>query len=200
MTDHRTTVQVLDAHWPHERVLAMVARRSLWARAGALVGRHEPASVEQELYWPVAIVHATAAGTGRRQWVERVQGAVDLVTGRVGLVDLHLPPAEAVETDPARLITPRLDHEAATAAWHEFFRDHVDRRRKPLRPPALSADRVQTLWLRNTVVAAGSRRLLVDPLVARVEDLRHYPYVQRFLGIPGPGPSSTPKESTPCTA
>lgn len=175
------SIGVLDSGLDDEQLRSIVHRRSLRVRAGHLLGRPERVTVGHSLYWPVAIVHASARSAGRRQWVERVQGAVDLVTGRVGLVDVDLPAAEEVAARPERLITPRLTRAQALGAWHEYFRDYVDRRRKPLRPPTLVADRVDTLWLRNRLVTAGSKRLLVDPLVSRVDDLRNYPYAAQFV-------------------
>lgn len=164
-----------------ERVEDLVRDRSAVARLRRLAGRPETVRVEHELYWPVALVHATARSTGRRQWVERVQGAVDLVTGRVGLVDLEVPEAREVRADERDCIPARVSRTVAELRWHEFFRDHVDRQHKPLRPPALTVDRIERVWLPNHVVAVGSRRYLVDGMTARVDELSNFPSVEHLV-------------------
>lgn len=164
------------------RIHALVQGRSVLGRVRRLVGRTpEAMRVEAQLYWPIALVHATARSTGRRSWVDRVQGAVDLVTGRVGLVDMVVPEVRDARVDPGDCIPWRLSRSTAELTWHEHFRDHVDRKHKPLRPPSLSVDRIQRVWLPNHVVAVDDRRYLVDPMVARVEPLEHFAGIEALL-------------------
>lgn len=136
------------------------------------------------LYWPIALVHASAVSTGRRQWTERVHGAIDLVSGRIGLVDVDLPPHDSVEADTDRLVKPRLGKSEALASWHEYFRDYVDRRWKPLRPPALSVDEVAQVWVEYQVVSSQGRLLLADPVTGRADDLKNFPWVEQTLEKP----------------
>lgn len=190
------SVRVLDPGLDGDRIRALVRERSTLSRVRVLLGREEPIELERELYWPIALIHATAQGTGRRAWTERVQGAVDLLSGRVGLVDVDLPPVRELPVPPADRIEARLSRSAAQAVWHEFFRDHVDRRYKPMRPPVLSLDRIDRLWLPNHVVSSAGRRFLVDAMVARVEELRNFPSIEQMLRAQQP----TMHRRYPCKA
>lgn len=185
------TVQVLEVDLDRERTRELVRERSVLTRLRVLLRREQPIEVEHDLYWPIALVHATASGTGRRRWTDRVQGAIDLVSGRTGLVDVELPAAREVAVDPSERIPARLSRQQALEAWHEYFRDHVDRRHKPLRPPALSVDRIERLWLPNHVASSGGRSFLVDPLTARVDELKNFPHVERMLAEPARRPELT---------
>lgn len=189
-----TTLSVLDVARGRQQSIDLVRSRSTASRLRHRLGRGEPVSVGRELYWPIAVIHASAAGTfWGRPWTDRVLGAVDLVTGRIGLVDLDLPTTERVEAAPEACVAARLGQQRAEAAWHEYFRDYIDRRRKPMRPPTLTVDRIDRLWLPNHVASVGARTYLVDPLVGRVEELSCFPHVQQMLmkgDHPGPVPSS----------
>lgn len=165
-----------------ERLRELLRGRSSLSRLRGLVGATaESVQLERTLYWPVALVHATARGTGRHGWTERCQGAVDLVSGRVGLVDLDLPQTQERPVRSEDCIPARVPRGVAELRWHEFFRDHVDRRRKPLRPPALSVDRIAQVWLPSHLVTAGARPYLVDALTGRVDALADFPYVEDLL-------------------
>lgn len=181
-----TTIPVLDAELPAERVIQLVRGRSATARVRSLLGTAPQVAVLGELYWPIAVIRASAAGTfWGKPWTDRVLGAIDLVTGRIGLVDVSLPATrETTATDDAR-IEARLSQQEALAVWHEYFRDYVDRRRKPLRPPALTVDGFERLWLPNHLVSADGHSYLVDPLVGRVDRLRDFPGVARQLRASG---------------
>lgn len=172
-----TVLAVVDNGLGPRAATEAVRRRSARARLRALLGGEPDVRSHGPVYWPIAVVHATARSTGRRQWVERVQGAVDLVSGRIGLVDAELPDLHHPDADERRMVPARLGPDAALATWHEYFRDHVDRRRKPLRPPALSVDRVERLWLAHQLVTADDRAFLVDPMTARAEEATDFPWL-----------------------
>lgn len=174
-------VAVLGQPLAEARVRELLRRRSTASRLRAALGREQQVSLDGLVYWPVALVHARAEGQGRGTWVERIQGAVDLVSGRVGLVDLQLEDPRWCTVQDAHRIPPRVPRGVAELRWHEFFRDHVDRRRKPMRPPALSIDRIQEVWLPAHLVTVGGRRYLVDALTARVDELADFPYVEGVL-------------------
>ena len=174
-------IVVLGPGLDEERVRELVLERSTGARLRRLLGREDAIHVEHEVYWPIALVHATASSTGRRRWVERVQGAIDLISGRVGLVDLDVPDRREVQADERDCIPARLPRGVAELRWHEFFRDHVDRKHKPMRPPSLSVDRIERVWLPNHVVAVRDRRFLVDAMTARVDELSSFPSVEQML-------------------
>ncbi|WP_154402158.1 hypothetical protein [Ornithinimicrobium cavernae] len=176
-----TTMVLLDVPRSRERSIELVRRRSLVSVVRERLGRGDPSVVDRELYWPIALVRATASGTGRRQWRDQVLGAVDLVSGRIGIVDVDLPPTRELTAAEGDLIPARMSRTVAERLWHEWFRDHTDRRRKPMRPPALSVDQIERVWLPNHLVTAGGRRFLVDPMVGRVEDLRNVPSVEQLL-------------------
>lgn len=175
-----------------------VRRRSARARLRTRLGGEPDIRCHGPVYWPVAVVHATARSTGRRQWVERVQGAVDLVSGRIGLADAAPAVLPHPDADQRRTVPARLGPDAALTAWHEYFRDHVDRRRKPLRPPALSVDRVERLWLAHQLVTADDRAFLVDPMTSRAEEATSFPWlapvVDRVLDLDAASP--TPPKGT----
>lgn len=174
-------ITVLGSGLDEARVHDLVHGRTTVSRLRSMAGRAETVRIEHELYWPVALVHATAQSTGRRRWVERVLGAVDLITGRVGLVDLDMPETREVHVEERDCIPARVPRQVAELRWHEFFRDHVDRRHKPMRPPALTIDRIERVWLPNHVVSVGSRRYLVDGMTARVDELSNFPSVEHLV-------------------
>lgn len=176
-----TAVRVLDTHVDDSQARTLVRRHTLRGRVRDVFGGRPKVEVLGELYWPIAVVHATARSSGRRQWVERVQGAIDLVSGRIGLVDVELPADREVEVGQERLIAARLGRAEALAAWHEYFRDYVDRRRKPMRPPGLSVDRVERLWVPHRVAVRGDARFLVDPVTSRAERMENFPSVAKML-------------------
>lgn len=178
------TLKVLGTGLDPARIHELVAGPSPLARFRRLLGGRpeEKVLIGPQLYWPIALVHATARSTGRRQWIDRVQGAIDLVTGRVGLVDLEMPPSQEIGALQLDCIPARLGRVGAAALWHEYFRDYVDRQRKPLRPPELSIDRIERVWLPNHVVTTAGRHYLVDAMVGRADDLRNYPVVEQMLG------------------
>jgi hypothetical protein len=120
-------------------------------------------------------VAGTATGTGRRQWTHRSQGAIDLVTGRIGLLDRDITGTREAPDLPEGRVPPRLSRERALRSWHELFRDHVDRRFKPLRPPKLSLDSVESLWLEHYLVRVGEHRFLVDSVTGAPRDVRALP-------------------------
>lgn len=179
------TVRVLGTGLDPARIHELMPGPSPLARVRRLLGGRldEQVRIGPQLYWPIALVHATARSTGRRQWIDRVQGAIDLVTGRVGLVDLEIPPSREIGAREVDCIPARVGRSSATALWHEYFRDHVDRQRKPLRPPELSIDRMERVWLPNHVVTTAGRDYLVDAMVGRADDLRNYPVVEQMLGV-----------------
>lgn len=174
-------ITVLGPGLDEARVRELVHDRSINSRLRRMAGRSEVLEVDHELYWPVGLVHATARSAGRRRWVERVQGAVDLITGRVGLVDLDVPDTRELHVDERDCIPSRVPRHVAELRWHEFFRDHVDRKHKPMRPPALTIDRIERVWLPNHVVSVGSRRYLVDGMTARVDELSNFPSVEHLV-------------------
>lgn len=175
-------VDVLGQGLGDDQVDGLLRRRSMASRLRGFLGRApQPVSLDGTVYWPIALVHATAEGRGRRRWVDRVQGAVDLVSGRVGLVDLDLPRPEAATVPEARCIPARVPRGVAELRWHEFFRDHVDRKFKPMTPPAISVDRIQQVWIPSHLAAVGGRRYLVDAMTRRVDELRDFPYVEAVL-------------------
>lgn len=176
-----TALVLLDTPRSRERSIEMVRSRSLASAARERLGRGGSVEVDRELYWPIALVYAAARGTGRRQWTDQVLGAVDLVSGRVGIVDIDLPPTRDLTAEDRDLIPARMRRPLAERLWHEWFRDHIDRRRKPMRPPALSVDRIERVWLPNHLVIADGRQYLVDPMVARVDHLRNFPGVEQML-------------------
>jgi hypothetical protein len=160
-----------------EEAADVVRRRSLSSRLRGRLGDHDPAEPVGTAYWPIAIVEATARSTGRRRWTERVRGAVDLVSGRIGLVDEDVPVLECVQVEEAAVVPARLGRDVALDAWHTYFRDYVDRRRKPMSPPALSVDSVQRLWLEHLILADRDRQFLVDPVTHRADPIESFPWV-----------------------
>lgn len=145
------------------------------SRWRSLAGRLPLPVVERSVYWPIAVVTGTATGTGRRQWTHRSQGAIDLVTGRIGLLDRDVTRLRELPGLPEERVPPRLSRQQALESWHELFRDHVDRRFKPLRPPRLSLDSVEALWLEHYLVRVGEYRFLVDSVTGAPRDVRGLP-------------------------
>lgn len=188
---------VLDSRLDAAEAAFVTERRSLTARLGTLRGR-SGARVVGAVYWPIAIVHARASSTGRRQWTERTVGAIDLVSGRIGIVDEEVPRRSEVVVDHGTVIPPRLGRDQALADWRDYFRDYVDRRRHPLRPPGLSVERVEPVWVEQQVVEHGGHRFLVDPVTHRADPLEGFPWVEQHLTIsdPDPNPTHTTKEHT----
>lgn len=176
-----TTLHVIDNGLDAAAARGLVLTRSPWVRLRSLVGEEPDVQTLGPAYWPIAVIHATARSTGRRQWVERVQGAVDLVSGRIGLIDAELPEVTTVSAPTARLVPARLSRREALRSWHEYFRDWVDRRRKPLSPPELSVDEVERLWLGHQLAASQGREFLVDPVSHRAEELKHFPWAEQAL-------------------
>lgn len=169
------TAQVIQVPRSEQAACALVERTR--RRGLGRLRSAQPAQHLGEVYWPLALVWASAAGTGRRQWREGLLGAVDLVTGRPGIVDVALPPLARQHVATGR-IPPRVPRDRALLTWHDFHRDHVDRRRKPFRPPRLTVDRVELAWLPHQLVGCGTSRYLVDTLVRRVDPLEDFPYVR----------------------
>jgi hypothetical protein len=174
-----TTVPLLlvDRRLSVEEAVEVVRCRSLTSRLRGRLADHSPAMLVGTAYWPIVIVEATARSTGRRRWTERVRGAVDLVSGRIGLVDEEVPVLEAVRVEEAAVVPPRLGRTLALEAWHEYFRDYVDRRRKPMSPPALAVDSAERLWLEHLILSDCDRQFLVDPVTHRADPLESFPWV-----------------------
>lgn len=155
---------------------AHAARRAVpGARWRSVTARLPAPVVERSVYWPIAVLTGTATGTGRREWTHRSQGAIDLVTGRIGLLDRDVTDVRELEDLPEDRVPPRLSRQRAMDRWHELFRDHVDRRFKPLRPPRLSVDGLEALWLEHYLVRVGEHRFLVDSVTGSPRDVRSLP-------------------------
>jgi hypothetical protein len=179
--------------------IAVVDQRTLRARLTARWGGSRPTAEVESLYWPIAIIHARATSTGRRAWIEHTVAAIDLVSGRIGLVDEKVPLEREVEVRPESVIPPRLGRQNALAAWHDYHRDYVDRRRRPMRPPALEVERIEPTWLEHRLVTQGDQRFVVDPVTLRADPLEHFPWVARCLTTADSRPM-TPKGQSTCPA
>jgi hypothetical protein len=175
------TLQVIDNGLDAAVARRLVLTRSLRARMRSLVGDEPDVAILGPAYWPIAVVHATARSTGRRRWVDRVQGAVDLVSGRIGLLDAALPEVATVTAAADQLVPARLSRQEALSSWHEYLRDWVDRRRKPLSPPDLTVDKIERLWLGHQHAVSQGREFLVDPVSHRAEELKNFPWAAQAL-------------------
>ncbi len=195
-----TVLDVLGARVDAADAVRSVERRSLGARLAALRGARG-AHVAGTVYWPIAVIYARATSTGRRQWIEHTLGAVDLVSGRIGLLDEEPQVERNVCVDPRAVIPPRLARPSVLSAWHDYHRDYIDRRRRSMSPPALAVERVEPVWLEHSVVVQGDRRFLVDPVSHRADPLQHFPWIEQRLPAShtGPSPTQTTKEHS-CTA
>jgi hypothetical protein len=176
-----TTLQVIDNGLDAAAARRLVLTRSLRARMSSLLGGEPEVSILGPAYWPIAVVQATARSTGRRRWVDRVHGAVDLVSGRIGLLDADLPGVTTLTASHDRLVPARVSRQEALGSWHEYLRDWVDRRRKPLSPPELTVDRVERLWLGHQHATVQGREFLVDPVSHRAEELKNFPWAAQAL-------------------
>ena len=177
-----TSITVAGTPMGQEALDRIVHRRTLVARVRHTLGSADPLRIDTTVYWPIVCVRATADGRWlRKEWSERAYGAVDLVTGRVGLIDADLPPLRTQEVDPAACVEPELDAGGARDKWDAFFRNYVERRRKPLQPPAYTVDTVEPMWLPHHVVSEGSQQLVVDPMTRRAEPLADFPPIHRML-------------------
>ena len=168
---------LVDRRLSVEEAAEVVRRRSLTSRLRGRLEDHPPAALEGIAYWPIAIVEATARSTGRRRWTERVRGAVDLVSGRIGLVDEEVRVLDSVYVEQGTVVPARLGRQTALDAWHEYFRDYIDRLRKPMSPPTLSVDSVERLWLEHLILTECDREFLVDPVTHRADPLESFPWV-----------------------
>lgn len=183
-----TSLTLVDRRVGAAEAVAAVERRSLLGRLRGRRPDGRGAEVVDTYYWPIAVVEATAKDTGRRGWTDRTRGAIDLVSGRIGLVDTDLPTTE-VDVEERRLVPARLGPTRALEDWHDYFRDWTDRRRKPLRPPAFSVDRLQRLWLEHPVVALRGSLFLVDPATLRADPLEDFPWLAQLRDRPSAAPS-----------
>lgn len=175
-------VDVLGRELPETEVLELVRRRTLRARLRAALGAPERVRSAGTLYVPVAVMEASATGTGRRRWHDRTRGMVDLLSGRVGLVDRELPPREPREAPAGDVVPALVPPQQASQLWHEFFRDHIDRRRRPMRPPQLVLDRCERLWLPlHLIHVDGGDSLVVDAITRRTDPVSLFPAVARFV-------------------
>lgn len=176
----RVLPALLDRRLEPAVAVRVVERRSLTARLTAIRGGRDVQMVAS-IYWPIAVIEARASSTGRRRWTEHTTGAIDLISGRIGIVDEEVPRQHDVSVDPETVIPTRLSRADALADWHDYFRDYLDRRRRPLRPPALSVDRIEPLWVEHQLVQQGEQRFLVDPVTRRADPLDHFPSVAQSM-------------------
>lgn len=187
-------LDVLGRDLPEAEVLELVRRRCVRARLRAVLGAPERVRGAGTLYVPVAVMEATATGTGRRRWHDRTRGMVDLLTGRVGLVDRELSPLEPREAPAGDVVPALVSPQQASRLWHEFFRDHIDRRRRPMQPPDLSLDRCERLWLPLHLVHVDGDSVLVDAITRRTDPVSLFPAVARFVREREERPVRRPQE------
>ena len=181
-----TTLDVLPLDMTPSQQEQVVRTRSILCRLRNRIGASEPIVTNGDIYWPVLFIHATADGRWlRKEWTERVYGAMDLITGRIGLVDAAVPCAEPRAVPESRRLAPAFRPAEALEKWHEFFRDYVERKRKPLQPPVYRVDDHVHAWLPHHVVAAGNTTFLVDPVTRRPEPIDDVPKVREQLAHHG---------------
>jgi hypothetical protein len=183
---HHRCIDVLACDRDEGRASALVRRRAGGVLARLARGSSQHTRVVRTVYWPLAFFDASASTMTLRgrPWQARVATAADLVTGRLGVVDIDLPDLEPLAVSTADILAARWEPDELEDRWREFFRAYVHRRYRPLRAPELSIDRLRRAWLPYHVVAAGSRTYLVDLLTRRVDRLEDYEEVREVVAGP----------------
>lgn len=178
------TLQVIAAALEDGEVGRLVARRDALAVARGLLRIAPPhPQLRGRAYWPIWLVTGTATFKlpFRQPRDARLEGAVDGMTGRCGVVDVNLPPVESRDCGDVVVIPERLDADAAGARWREFFRNYLWRRFRPAAIPRLEIADIRPCHLPYRVVVDGRGVYLVDELMRRVDPLDQMPEVARFF-------------------
>lgn len=187
-------IQVLGEELAEAELLTLLLRRTLGTRLRTALGRTQRARSLGTFYTPVAVIEATATGAGRRPWRDRTLGIVDLLTGRVGLADRSLPPLVERAVPAGAVVPARVPPQQASRLWHEFFRDHIDRRRRPMRPPHLTLDSCERRWLPLQVLDVAGGRVAIDPVTRRADPVTLFPALAQLLQAGQPPSVPRPQE------
>ncbi|WP_129113430.1 hypothetical protein [Halegenticoccus tardaugens] len=151
----------------------------LRAKVATLIGIEHTPNAVSPVYYPDYIAYTTVElhhVTRSTRTVKFLVG-IDAVTGRVGEVDIELPPREEQSVKKISVIPPRLDQDEAGAKWREWILPYLDRTYRPIKRPEYTLDRVELIYVPYWLIDYGTldESFVISGLtrqVEKVEDLQ----------------------------
>lgn len=189
----RTFDPRLGARAAVERTDRITIGTFLRAKLSSLLGREEEPEAVSLVYYPDYVAYTTVELRRylRDDRTVRFLVGIDAVTGRVGEVDVELPPRETVEVDPDRTIPVELAPAEAESEWRDWILPYVDRRFRPVKRPEFLLDELELVhvpyWLIDYGTLADS--YVVSGLTEQIEEVVSLKpvegYYERIAGRPG---------------
>lgn len=147
----------------------------LRGRIESLLGRGRDHEAIYPLYYPDYIAYTTVElrRVARSSRTVKFLVGIDAVTGRVGEVDIELPPRERRDVDGAAVIRPDLDRSDAESEWSEWIFPFLDRKYRPVKRPEYVLDRVELVYVPYWLVDYGTLEgsFVVSGLTKQVESV-----------------------------
>jgi len=145
----------------------------LRGRIESLLGRGPGHEAIYPVYCPDYIAYTTVElhRVARSSRTEKFLVGIDAVTGRVGEVNIELPPRERRDVDEAAVIRPTLDRSDAESEWNEWIFPYLDCKCRSVKRPEYALDRVELVHIPYWLVDNGTleESFVVSGLTKQVE-------------------------------
>ena len=173
--DIRTFEPRLSASAAASRTERITLGSYLRGRIESLLGRGRDPEAIYPLYYPDYIAYTTVElrRVARSSRTVKFLVGIDAVTGRVGEVNIELPPRERRDVDGSAVIRPDLDRSDAESEWNEWIFPFLDPRYRPIKRPEYTLDRVELVYVPYWLVDYGTleRSFVVSGLTKQVENV-----------------------------